>query len=219
MHEAYQFLSSEVRRIDSNLKGTAYLLSPERRRFDRYASMVLATATAPLVVAACTAVRLQDGHAALIQLPRVGLGGEIFGQYKVRSMHPDADRQTAPRHRKSPHDPRITPIGKFLRKHSIDELPQFHNVWDGSMSLVAASRPISQAEYEWGCKADKLFGPGYVSMRPGMTGHEQINGRGNCTPEERIEFVKCFTEEASPGLDRHILLRTARVLLNQDGAF
>jgi lipopolysaccharide/colanic/teichoic acid biosynthesis glycosyltransferase len=111
-------------------------------------------------------------------------------------------------------DPRITPIGRFLRKSSLDELPQLLNVLRGEMSLVGP-RPITVAELtrygrvRWH----------YLSVRPGLTGLWQVSGRNNTTYEERVALDQRYVEQRSLWLDACILVKTVRVVLLREGAY
>tara|TARA_B100001287_G_C22299630_1_gene352196 strand:- start:145 stop:573 length:429 start_codon:yes stop_codon:yes gene_type:complete len=111
-------------------------------------------------------------------------------------------------------DPRITFIGNFLRKTSLDELPQLLNVILGHMSLVGP-RPIVKNEIE---KYGEVYNL-YKSVRPGITGLWQISGRNNTTYEERVNFDKEYIENWSFSFDIYILFRTIKVVLFREGAF
>jgi lipopolysaccharide/colanic/teichoic acid biosynthesis glycosyltransferase len=111
-------------------------------------------------------------------------------------------------------DPRVTLIGKFLRKCSLDELPQIWNVFCGEMSLVGP-RPIVQSEIE---KYGHIFRQ-YKRVRPGITGLWQISGRNNTTYERRIQIDDYYVSNWSMSLDLYILLRTVRTVLITDGAY
>jgi len=110
-------------------------------------------------------------------------------------------------------DPRITPIGHFLRRSSLDELPQLLNVLRGEMSLVGP-RPITVAELT-------RYGSvrwDYLSVPPGLTGLWQVSGRNNTTYEERVAFDREYVHRRSPWLDLKILLKTVKVVVARDGA-
>jgi undecaprenyl-phosphate galactose phosphotransferase len=111
-------------------------------------------------------------------------------------------------------DPRITPIGRWLRESSLDELPQFWNVLRGEMSLVGP-RPITRAEFE-------QYGPegqcAYAALRPGITGLWQVNGRSSTSFEERVALDLRYSRERTTLLDARILLQTVWVVLGRKGA-
>jgi exopolysaccharide production protein ExoY len=162
----------------------------------------------------------------LFSQERVGLGGRRFKMYKFRTMRPDAEghlqQDTAMWDEyvrngyKIPAelDRRITRVGRFLRRSSLDELPQVLNVIQGTMSLVGP-RPIVPRELE-------NYGrhrAAYLSVRPGITGAWQVNGRSNVTYPERVEFDRQYVESWSLAGDISILVRTPLAVLTARGAF
>ena len=157
---------------------------------------------------------------------RLGRGGKAFRFYKFRSMclnadgmlerhlatHPDARVQWR-RYQKLDDDPRITPLGRFLRRTSLDELPQLFNVLKGDMSLVGP-RPCMERQRT-------LYGPHwsrYCDMRPGITGLWQVSGRNRLTYAQRVELDMTYASEWSLWLDVKIMVRTVRVVLTHDGS-
>ena len=157
---------------------------------------------------------------------RVSRTGQLFRCLKFRSMyadsehllqahlaaHPDA-RDEWSRDQKLTDDPRVTPVGRILRKTSLDELPQLYNVLAGHMRLVGP-RPVTVPELS-------RYGAvrwHYLRVRPGMTGLWQVSGRNNTTYDERVAFDRRYVEERSLWLDFTILLRTVKVVLLRDGA-
>lgn len=157
---------------------------------------------------------------------RIGRHGRVFRCLKFRSMRIDAQqmlerllaedasaRAAWESERKLENDPRITRIGRFLRRTSLDELPQLFNVLRGDMALVGP-RPIVYDELA-------LYGPSrwhYLSVLPGMTGLWQVSGRSNTSYEERVALDRRYVEQRSLWLDVSILLRTVKVVLTRDGA-
>jgi lipopolysaccharide/colanic/teichoic acid biosynthesis glycosyltransferase len=153
--------------------------------------------------------------------PRVGRGYRHFGCIKFRTMRPDADRVLASVLEKSPEmraeferdfklreDPRITPIGRFLRRSSLDELPQFLNVLRGEMSVVGP-RPIVDKEIDrYGPFMDEV-----LAVRPGLTGLWQVSGRNNLSYPKRVRLDVAYARGRSFLLDFAIILRTFGVLL------
>ena len=157
---------------------------------------------------------------------RVGRDGRMFRCLKFRSMVPDSERVLQEllardpaaraewaRDQKLMNDPRITPIGRFLRKTSLDELPQLVNVIMGDMALVGP-RPVTAQELHRYGRARFH----YLSVTPGITGLWQVSGRNNTTYEERVELDKHYVENSSIWFDFKILLRTIVVLVTGDGA-
>ena len=169
-----------------------------------------------------------DGGPILFRHTRVGLGGQRFPCLKFRSMVTDADKRLATLlaedaaaaeewaiRRKLPRDPRITRIGRFMRRTSLDELPQLVNVLCGDMSLVGP-RPVVREEL------DLHYSPSaadaYCEVRPGITGLWQISGRSNTTYAERVNLDIRYVRDWSFGRDIGILLKTIPAVLKRRGA-
>ena len=158
---------------------------------------------------------------------RIGRGGKIFRVWKFRSMIPEAEsvlrnyllshpelKEQWERDHKLKNDPRITSIGHFLRKTSLDELPQLWNVIIGEMSLVGP-RPMLVDEID---KYGEVFGI-YKLVLPGFTGLWQISGRNNTTYEDRLRYVRFYVQNWSIMFDIHILYRTIKTALFREGAY
>jgi Undecaprenyl-phosphate galactose phosphotransferase WbaP len=172
-------------------------------------------------------VRISSPGPIFFGSKRMGQGGTVFRAWKFRSMvvnghevlekyfaqHPE-DREIFLREHKLKDDPRITPIGRFLRKTSLDELPQLWNVIRGEMSLVGP-RPILEEEHE---KYGRVYDL-YVAVRPGITGLWQVSGRNNLEYEERLRLTRFYIQNWSCTLDLYILWRTVRTALIQEGAY
>ena len=165
---------------------------------------------APLL--ASLAVKLSSPGPVLFRQERIGLDGQTFTMYKFRSMRTDAEDSTGPVWARK-HDPRRTPIGVFLRKTSLDEVPQLLNVLKGDMSLVGPrpERPFFVEKF-------KQLVPQYLDrhrVKAGMTGWAQVNGlRGETSLEERIRYDLYYIENWSLAFDIRILLRTLHTALN-----
>jgi exopolysaccharide biosynthesis polyprenyl glycosylphosphotransferase len=181
---------------------------------------------APIWGLIAVAVKLDSRGAVLFGHRRLGLHGRLFHCYKFRSMHADADQRLRsdaelyatyvannyklPEHR----DPRLTRVGRFLRKTSLDELPQLVNVLLGQMSLVGP-RPIVPEELgEYGVYAETL-----LSLRPGLTGAWQVNGRSRVGYPDRAHLELDYVRHWSLAGDVWILLRTMTAVLARRGAF
>lgn len=197
-----------------------------KRIFDIVVASLALLFVAPLLLVVALLIRLQDGQKALYSQPRWGLNGETFQCFKLRSMVPDAaeklqavlDSDPAAKRewdltQKLTNDPRITPVGKFIRATSIDELPQLLNIIRGDMSIVGP-RPIPLYERS-------KYGEGfahYTSVRPGLTGLWQVSGRSNTTYSERIELDKQYVQTQSFWGDIGIMLKTVPAVLFSVGA-
>ena len=189
-------------------------------------ALLLIVLLSPLLAAIAVLIWKRDGAPIVFAHYRVGQHGKLFRCLKFRSMLRDSDRRLAELLRNDPkaceewqrdqklsNDPRITPIGQFLRKTSLDELPQLFNVFRGEMSLVGP-RPITVSELE-------RYGVvrwHYLSVRPGMTGLWQISGRNNTSYKERIALDHRYIEQRSLLGDLYILFKTVRVVLFREGA-
>ena len=160
----------------------------------------------PLLAAAALAVKLEDGGPVLFRQTRVGKDGEDFELLKLRTMVVDAERQGAG-FAVDRGDPRITRIGRVLRRTSIDELPQLWNVVRGDMSVIGP-RPTLRYQVERYSERQRRR----LDVRPGLTGWAQIHGRATLPWEERIELDVWYVEHRSARVDLKILLRTPLAL-------
>jgi Undecaprenyl-phosphate galactose phosphotransferase WbaP len=181
----------------------------------------------PLLFYIAVAVKLSSRGPVLYANERIGRDGRRFRMWKFRSMFTHGDqvledylefhpefREEWQRTHKLKHDPRITRIGRFIRKTSLDELPQLWNVLKGEMSLVGP-RPIlleEQAKYG-GCFAL------YTMVSPGITGLWQVSGRNDASYDDRLQFVSYYVHNWSLWLDIYLLLRTVRIVLFGKGAY
>ncbi len=168
-------------------------------------------------------IKLTSPGPIIFAQPRVGRGGKLFTAYKFRTMHAGADdakqdllhlnEATGPLF-KIRNDPRITSVGKFLRRTSLDELPQFWNVLNGDMSLVGPRPPLPNevAQYEdWHKRR--------LDVSPGVTGLWQVSGRSELTFDEMVMLDLYYIENWSPWLDVWIMLKTIPALLTARGAY
>ncbi|MDD2748529.1 MAG: undecaprenyl-phosphate galactose phosphotransferase WbaP [Acidithiobacillus sp.] len=199
-----------------------------KRLFDLLAASLLVVLLSPFLLYIAWRIRRADGGPALYAQERIGHQGKSFGCLKFRSMVIDADARLAEYFTANPqlkaeyeqtyklkNDPRITSIGKFLRKTSLDELPQLFNVLRGEMSLVGP-RPVTAKEIEtyYG-----EIGALYKLVFPGITGLWQVSGRSNTSYSERIYLDSWYVKNWTLWYDIVILLRTIKVVLKRDGAY
>lgn len=179
----------------------------------------------PIMLVTAIAIKLDSPGPVLFKQTRVGQNGRTFKIYKFRSMYIDAEERKKELMAqneiaggvmfKMKDDPRITRVGKFIRKFSIDELPQFFNILGGSMSLVG-TRPPTLDEVE---KYERTHWR-RISIKPGLTGMWQVSGRSNITNfDEIVELDVEYIDNWSLGLDIQIILRTVLVLLKHDDAY
>lgn len=199
--------------------------SHAKRAFDIVGSLGLIVVLSPLLVAVALAVRLSTPGPVLFPQERVGLKGKRFRMLKFRSMVTDAeqrlaDLQSAQRREgnsvlfKMKDDPRVTPIGRFLRRYSLDELPQLFNVLEGSMSLVGPRPPLDREVRAYENHVHRRF-----MVKPGVTGLWQVSGRSNLSWEDTVRLDLYYVENWSVTTDLVILWRTARAVLARDGAY
>lgn len=157
---------------------------------------------------------------------RIGKNGKLFKFFKFRSMVPNADEvlfrtmeldeiiaAEYNKNKKLKNDPRVTKIGRVIRKLSIDELPQFINVFLGDMSLIGNRPYLPREKQDMGKYFDSI-----VMTKPGLTGYWQVNGRSGTTFEERLKLEKEYSEKASLLLDIKIFFKTFVVVLFGKGA-
>ena len=180
-----------------------------KRAMDIVLAMAALLALAPLLLGAALAIALETGLPVLFRQTRVGLNGREFGMYKFRSMVKNA-AQVGP-YFTTDNDPRITRVGRFVRRTSIDELPQLINVLKGEMSLVGP-RPDVPAQRSLYTQADWAQ---RCSVRPGITGLAQALYRSDSTEAQRLEADLRYTRDASLWLDLKICWWTLRRLGGQ----
>ena len=169
--------------------------------------------TAPVVAALAVAIRLESPGHPLYTQTRVGLDGQLFQIYKLRTMVRGAEFTGAGLAIQEGDD-RITRIGDFLRRYSLDELPNLWNVLRGEMSIVGP-RPTLAVQVEQYTERQR----GRLAVKPGITGWAQVNGRASLPWPERIELDVWYVEHQSLELDARILAKTAGVLLRRDVAY
>ncbi len=161
----------------------------------------------PVLATAALAVKLADGGPILYRQPRVGLNGKEFELLKLRTMEVGAESRGAG-WAVDEGDPRITKVGRVLRRLSIDELPQLINVLRGDMSLIGP-RPTLAYQVERYTPRQRRR----LEVKPGITGWAQIHGRARLPWDDRIELDVWYVENRSPLVDLKILARTPRALL------
>lgn len=224
--ETTQFFSHEVLMIHVGNQLSKPLLRLLKRMFDLVGSAALLVMLSPLFAYVAYKVS-RDGGSAFFGHERVGQNGEKFKCYKFRSMVVNAQevlkdllardpeaRAEWEKDFKLKNDPRINPIGHFLRRTSLDELPQLWNVLMGQMSLVGP-RPVVQAELErYG--DDVVY---YLMAKPGMTGLWQVSGRNDVDYETRVYFDAWYVKNWSLWTDIAILFKTTTVVFGKKGAY
>lgn len=194
-----------------------------KRLMDIAGSLVGLAITGVAFLIFAPVIKKQSPGPVFFSQKRVGKNGRIFRIYKFRSMYVDAEKRKRDLMKqnemnglmfKMTDDPRIFPIGRFIRKYSIDELPQFWNILKGEMSLVG-TRPPTLDEYE----QYQLHHKARLGIKPGLTGMWQVSGRNDITDfEEVVKLDTRYISEWSLGLDLKILARTIQVVLSGEGS-
>jgi sugar transferase EpsL len=190
----------------------ALMYSVLKRVFDILISGVSLVILSPMLLGIAVAIRAGSRGPALFRQERAGRGGSPFTLYKFRTMRLDVDPfGPSP---KSGGDPRLTRLGRFLREHSLDELPQLLNIVKGDMSLVGP-RPLYMSQVpEWNERQKKR-----LLVKPGLTGLAQISGRADLTLEKKLELDVTYVERAGLRLDCCILAITAARLFSRGDVY
>jgi len=200
-----------------------------KRPFDILFSVFAIIVSIPVMLPIALVIKLTDGGSVFYKHTRVGYRGRKFKVLKFRTMYMDADKKLKEILSKDPeareewektfklkNDPRITPIGRFLRSTSLDELPQFFNVLKGDMSVVGP-RPVVEEELR---KYYREKAKIYASVKPGITGYWQVEGRNDVgSYEERVRMDEWYVKNQSFWLDIKIILKTIKVIFTRKGAY
>ncbi len=199
-----------------------------KRCFDVIVSLCLLPVVLPVMLFIALAIKLESKGRVIFTQERVGKGGKKFKIYKFRTMYEDAERRLKELldkdmqarkewklYRKLRNDPRITKVGEFLRKTSLDELPQIINVLKGEMSLVGP-RPVTEEEIREHYKEKAVH---YFKVLPGITGLWQVMGRSNTSYDYRVALDVWYVRNWNLLLDIVILLKTIKVVLYREGAY
>jgi exopolysaccharide biosynthesis polyprenyl glycosylphosphotransferase len=194
-----------------------------KRTFDFVGAVILLLLLSPLLLVISVAVFVSSRGPILYRSIRPGMGGEPFACFKFRTMRSDADQIQADLESlneasgalfKIRHDPRMTRVGRLLRRYSLDELPQLLNVLAGQMSLVGP-RPLPQRDFD---QLEQWHKKRYLVL-PGITGLWQVSGRSELDFDDLVRLDFLYLERWSVGLDLAILLKTVPAVLTRRGAF
>jgi lipopolysaccharide/colanic/teichoic acid biosynthesis glycosyltransferase len=217
-----KFASPEAMAFDRRFRCHHTFYQVAKRVLDVSLALVALVALAPLLLIIATAIALQDGFPVVFKQKRVGKGGRTFYIYKFRTMVKNAEEilRSRPdlmeeyrRTYKIQNDPRISKLGRFLRRTSLDELPQLVNVLKGEMSLVGP-RPIVESEMEKYGDSRHL----YLALKPGCAGLWQCSGRSETTYDERVALDEEYFMRSSIRYDLGLLCRTAYAIMVRRGA-
>lgn len=201
---------------------TNYFYEGIKRTFDIIVALIACLFLIPIAIGIKIASLLtKDTQSIFFTQERIGRNGRNFKLYKFRSMVPNADqvlfklleknkklKKEYQLNKKLKEDPRITKVGKFIRKYSIDELPQVINILKGDMSFIG-NRPYLPRER----KDIGIFYDDIVKTKPGLTGYWQVSGRSNTTFQKRLELERYYSKNHSLGLDIQIFVKTFGVVL------
>ena len=194
-----------------------------KRLIDIIGSLIGIILLSPLYIIIAILIKFDSPGKVVFGHTRKGKGGKDIKVYKFRTMYSNANeifesftpeqKEEYYKNFKLDNDPRVTKLGGFLRKTSLDELPQLFNILKGDMTIIGP-RPIVEKEIsKYGNKAEKLF-----SVVPGLAGYWQANGRSDTTYEERVEMDMYYIDNMSFWLDAKILFQTAISVLKGEGA-
>ncbi len=219
---------NNIRIINKEKTNKKILYRAIKRMIDIIGAIVGIIFLIPTTIAVCLARKIskEDKGPLFYEQLRYGKNGKVFRLYKFRSMCIGADeklkkyleesediRKEFQKTHKLQNDPRITKIGNFLRKTSLDELPQMINILKGDMSFVGP-RPVVEKEVEeYGENKEK-----FLSVKPGLTGYWQVNGRSSTTYEERMKMELYYVDNCSLWLDIKIFFKTFIAVFKKEGA-
>ena len=196
-----------------------------KRFIDIVGSVVGIIITSPIMIITAIAIKLTSKGPVIFKQKRVGMNGRVFYMYKFRSMYVDAEARKAELMKnnemssdlmfKMKDDPRVTKVGKFIRKTSIDEFPQFFNVLIGNMSLVGTRPPTEEEVSKYSRNHWRR-----ISIKPGITGMWQISGRSTITSfDEIVDLDTKYIDEWSVMMDFKVMFKTISVILRRNGAY
>lgn len=181
-----------------------------KRATDIIISVIVLILISPILIVSAVAIKIESKGPAIFIQDRTGLNGKIFKMYKFRGMIDNATLYGP--ELTQINDPRITKVGKFLRRTSIDELPNFFNVFLGDMSIIGPRPEITSITARYDDYQKQVF-----KFKPGITGYSQINGRQMLTPEQRTKMEIDFYEHENLFKDIAILFQTVKVVITNQG--
>ncbi|MBC2575985.1 sugar transferase [Peptostreptococcus canis] len=207
-------LKEYIDRIDYSIVRYGVLFELYQRFFDIILSLIGLTIGIPIIIIFGILIKIEDGGPITYKQERLGKNGKEFYVYKLRSMRTDAEKFGAQWAEKD--DPRITKVGRFIRKTRIDEIPQLWNILKGDMGIIGPrpERAIFTKEFE-----EKYENFVYrLAIRPGLTGWAQVNGGYEIEPDEKLVYDLYYIKNRSVLLDIKIIVMTIKVIFTGDGA-
>jgi len=217
----FQVIEGIGRRNSTGNQKTAYQVA--KRVMDVICSVLALIVLLPVFLITAVAIWIEDGGPVIYSQDRNGINGKVFRMYKFRSMCRDAEKLhkelLAQNELDGPafkikKDPRVTRVGRFIRKTSVDELPQLINILKGEMSVVGP-RPLVTYETE-NCNA---YEKQRMAVKPGLTCYWQCSGRNELSFAEWIDLDLRYIDEASLWVDMKIILKTVRMVIGGKGAY
>lgn len=206
--------NTEVIYIDKIKKNRTYDFF--KRFMDIVLCLIACIIAVPITFVACLCVIIESKGSPVYKQERLGKNGKTFMIYKIRSMYAGAENKCGAKWAEKD-DPRVTKVGRFIRKTRIDELPQLFNIIKGDMSIVG---PRPEREYFYN-KFEKGEAPGFSNrlfVKPGLTGMAQVSGGYDITPAEKLQLDVQYMQERSLRLDIKIILKTVQVVFSGEGA-
>lgn len=203
-----------VANIDYSIVNDSFLFKIYHRILDIIISIIGLIISIPMIIVFGFLIKKEDGGPIFYKQDRLGKDGKIIFIYKLRSMRINSETNGAMWAEKN--DPRITKVGKFIRKTRIDEIPQFLNILKGEMSIIGPrpERPTLTMEFN-----DEI--PGFINrlvIKPGLTGYAQVHGGYEISPEDKIKEDLYYIKNRSVFLDLSILFKTVKVIFTGEGA-
>lgn len=200
--------------IDYSIVNDSFLFKIYHRILDIIVATIGLVISIPIIIVFGFLIKKEDGGPVFYKQDRLGKDGKIIFIYKLRSMRINSETNGAIWAEKN--DPRITKVGKFIRKTRIDEIPQFLNILKGEMSIIGPrpERPTLTMEFN-----DQI--PGFINrlvIKPGLTGYAQVHGGYDISPEDKIKEDLYYIKNRSVFLDFSILFRTVKVIFTGEGA-
>lgn len=216
-------VENDISEISAAIKPSSLGYRVIKRGFDIFLSACAILVLAPFMLLICLIIKIDSKGPALFVHNRIGKNGRPLPLYKFRSMYMNAEAMIAdftPEQKaeweqnfKLDHDPRITRIGRILRKTSLDELPQLFNIIRGDLSIVGPRPVITEELEKYGKNKDK-----FLSVTPGLTGYWQAYARSDCSYEKRMEMELYYVENANLLWDIKIIFATVGAVLKGRGA-
>ena len=212
--KVWEFGDEITENLDYSIVNDSFLFKIYHRVLDIILSVIGLVISIPFVIIFGFLIKKEDGGPIFYKQDRLGKDGKVIFIYKLRSMRINAETNGAIWAEKN--DPRITKVGRFIRKTRIDEIPQFLNILKGEMSIIGPrpERPTLTMEFN-----EKI--PGFINrlvVKPGLTGYAQVNGGYEISPEDKIKEDLYYIKNRSVFLDFSILLKTIKVVITGEGA-